>query len=141
MSSRSTVLRGIFQSSLLLAMITTTANLRGAESRPDPAQLPAVGWPDPLVMLDGSPVTSKKMWEQRRRPELKKLFEHYMYGTMPPAPKLRATVEREDKAFFGGKATMKEVALALGPANAPRMHVLLVVPNQRRKAAPVFVGL
>ena len=54
---------------------------------PPADQLPArPEMPDPLVMLDGSPVTSKKMWREKRRPELKALFEHYMYGSAPPAP-------------------------------------------------------
>ena len=36
--------------------------------------------PDPLVMMDGSRVTSKRQWNEERRPELKALFQHYMYG-------------------------------------------------------------
>src|SRR6185369_7874065 len=36
--------------------------------------------PDPLVMLNGEKVASQKEWFDRRRPELKGLFEEYMYG-------------------------------------------------------------
>jgi len=123
-------------------LLLTVATLQAAEPFADGAKLPQLsGWPDPLVMLDGSPVTSKKMWREKRRPELKALFEHYMYGSAPPAPaKLSFTVDREDKTFFSGKATLKEVTIVLGTANAPQLHLLLVTPNQRRKA-PVFVGI
>ena len=60
----------------------------------------------------------------------------------PPARlKIESTIERVDKNFFGGKATKKEVTIAFGPPDAPRIHLLLVVPNDRKKPAPVFVGL
>ena len=42
--------------------------------------------PDPLVMLDGTRVTTKEQWETKRKPELKALFQHYMYGRLPPTP-------------------------------------------------------
>lgn len=116
---------------------------KAADSFADAAQLPArSAWPDPLVMLDGTPVTTKKLWVTKRRPELKELFQHYMYGAMPPAPaQAQFKLDREDKACLNGKATLKEVTIALGPAEAPAIHLLLVVPNQRRKPTPVFLGL
>jgi hypothetical protein len=93
-------------------------------------------------MLNGNAVKTKKQWVTKRRPELKALFEHYMYGHAPPAPgKMRFAVERVDTNFFGGKATKKEVTIHLGPADAPRIQLLMVVPNERKEAAPAFVGL
>src|SRR5215510_13569561 len=65
--------------------------------------------PDPLVMLDGTRVTSKDQWFKERRPELKKLFQHYMYGEFPPAVKVEAKVEHTDAQAFGGKATLKDI--------------------------------
>jgi hypothetical protein len=97
--------------------------------------------PDPLVVQNGERVTSKEQWVKERRPELKALFEHYMYGAMPPAPKLESKIERVDKNFFGGKATKKEVTLTLGASDAPQLHLLVITPNQRAQPAPVFVGL
>ena len=52
-----------------------------------------------------------------------------------------ALVERVDPKFFGGKATKREVTLRFGPPSAPSIHLLLIVPNNRSAAAPVFVGL
>src|SRR6185369_12679689 len=68
--------------------------------------------PDPLVMLNGEKVTSQKQWFDRRRPELKDLFEEYMYGAIPPKPAEMKTVtlgEYDD--FLEGKAKLKLVRL------------------------------
>lgn len=97
--------------------------------------------PDPLVTFDGQRVKTAGEWRERRRPELKKLFEFYMYGQAPAAPdNLKAKVERVDRGFFGGKATKKEVGISFGPPGTPAIHLLLVVPNRRSGPAPVFVG-
>src|SRR5436305_14324599 len=64
-----------------------------AADYPEIDKLPArMELPDPLVMFDGTPVTTRKQWTERRAPELKALFQHYMYGDIPAAPKISATV-------------------------------------------------
>ncbi|MCS7047461.1 MAG: acetylxylan esterase, partial [Gemmataceae bacterium] len=95
--------------------------------------------PDPLVMLDGTRVTSKEQWFSQRRPELKKLFQHYMYGELPAAVSVEAKVEHEDAKALGGKATLRDITLTLGGKH--KVHLLLVIPNQRSGRVPVFVGL
>ncbi len=97
--------------------------------------------PDPLVMFEGERVSSKKQWFDKRRPELKALFQYYMYGYMPKPEKIAAKVEQEDARAFGGKATLREVTISFGPSGTPPIHLLLVIPNHRRGPAPVFVGL
>jgi hypothetical protein len=98
--------------------------------------------PDPLVMFDGTPVTTKEQWFAKRRPEIKALFEHYMYGKAPAPPKnVSGTVDRRDAGYFDGKATKEEITIHFGPSGTPPIHLLLVVPNQRRGKAPVFVAL
>jgi len=37
-------------------------------------------------MANGQPVTSARMWMEKRRPELLKLFETYEYGRSPGRP-------------------------------------------------------
>src|SRR5260370_35125542 len=51
--------------------------------------------PNPFTFADGSPVRAMDDW-QRRREELKDLFQDYMYGHMPPKPK-KMTIVRGDK--------------------------------------------
>src|SRR4051794_29651475 len=109
---------------------------------PSVTELPArAELPDPLVMFDGRRVTSREQWERERRPELKRLFQHYMYGYAPSPEKVAATIERESGQLFGGKATKREVLLRFGPEGTPPIHLLLVVPNLRKGPAPVFLGI
>lgn len=108
---------------------------------PDVDALPArPGLPDPLVMLEGTKVTTPDQWRQKRRPELQALFEHYMYGKAPAPVPVKATVVSVDPAAFGGKATRKDVALSFGPPGTPEVDLLIVVPNKRDRPAPVFLG-
>lgn len=123
---------------LLLAPLTAAA----AEGFPAADRLPVVeSFPDPLVLRDGTKVTTPQQWRERARPELKALLQHYMYGTLPPPAKVTGKLIREDKKALDGKATLKEVLLHIGTGKAPPVHLLLVVPNQRSGPAPVFVGL
>jgi hypothetical protein len=127
------------------AAIMTAALSAAAAAAADPfppaADLPAsAGLPDPLICRDGTKVTSREQWAARRRPELRALFEHYMYGRTPtPAVKTSAKVVRTDPKFLGGKATLKEIDLSFGEG-VPTVQLLLVVPNDRKGPAPVFVG-
>jgi hypothetical protein len=98
--------------------------------------------PDPLMMLDGRRVTTRGQWENKRRPELKEAFQHYMYGQIPSRPaKLEINLVGEYHDFLGGKATLKLITLQAGPRNGPRIDLMLVVPNERRGPAPVFLAM
>ena len=127
----------------LLVVLTCPAVSGHAEDFPEPDALPVKPeLPDPLVMRNGKKVTSREDWFARRKPELRALFAHYMYGHSPTSPlDLRVKVEREDSRALDGKATKKEVTLSFGPADAPRIHLLLFVPNERKGPAPAFLGL
>jgi dienelactone hydrolase len=108
---------------------------------PSPDRLPErTKLPDPLVMLDGEKITTKEDWLAKRKPELKALFQHYMYGKLPPPHKVEGKVIHEDKKAFKGKATLQEIAITL-EKDWPAIHVLFVFPNERKKPAPVFTGM
>jgi hypothetical protein len=112
---------------------------------PDPASLPRrPELPDPLTMFDGTKIASAQDWESKRKPELKALFQHYMYGYLPAKPQRWAVEEvlLTDPQFLDGKATLSESRLAFfGPDLKQKLHVLLVVPNKRSGPVPVFVGM
>jgi hypothetical protein len=110
---------------------------------PAPLSLPArAEMPDPLVTFGGEKVRSKAEWAEARRPELQRLFQHYMYGAIPPVPgKVRARVLGQYADFLAGKATLKLVSLETGPGTAPQINLMLVVPNGRKGPAPVFLAL
>lgn len=106
-----------------------------AETFPDFEQLPArPELPDPLVMFDGTAVKTAADWHQKRKPELKRLFQHYMYGELPAAQPISAREISRDENCLGGKATRREVALSLGPADCPPIHLLIVAPKSGRPA-------
>ncbi|MDB5313192.1 MAG: acetylxylan esterase [Gemmataceae bacterium] len=108
---------------------------------PPPDKLPAKpGLPDPTVMLDGSKTTTKDQWEAKRKPELKTLFQHYMYGRYPAKPEtVTGKVLFEDAKAFGGKGTLREVEITFGPPEWPKMYLLVAVPSGGAPAA-CFVG-
>lgn len=93
-------------------------------------------WPNPL---GSPPATTRQQWENGQRPKLRADFEREMYGHYPAKTAVRAKVLYEDKAAFGGKATLREVALTCAPG-APPVHWLIAIPNGQKPAA-AFVGL
>ena len=109
---------------------------------PPPDKLPAnPNPPDVLVALDGTKVATKEQWGAKRRPELKALFEHYMYGTQPAKPaKVTGKVLFNDDKAFGGKGTLREVEITFGPPEWPKMYLLVALPNDRKGGVPCFVG-
>ncbi|NLF32851.1 MAG: acetylxylan esterase, partial [Planctomycetes bacterium] len=110
-------------------------------SFPPVDQLPvSAELPDPLVMFDGTPVRTSEQWFAGRRVELGELFQHYMYGTMPPAPPLRASVAFEDASYLDGQVTLREVTIGLTPdADGPTMHLLVATPNHVDGPVPCFI--
>ena len=108
---------------------------------PAPEALPVQEkMPDPLVGLDGRKVASKEAWFAKRRPELKRLFEHYMYGRFPAPRPVSGNVLFEVRAALGGKAVVAEIELTVEGAAAAPFRMLLVLPANKPKA-PVFLGL
>jgi len=128
-----------------VAVAQSTGNKLRVPNFPPVDELPVQrNLPDPLVMLDGTRVTSAQQWTERRRPELKALFQHYMYGYTPPSPGITSRVMKTDSTLFGGKATLKEVEIRfnnLTGDDAPHIHLALFVPNGAKGPLPVFLGL
>jgi len=108
---------------------------------PEPAALPAKPeLPDPLVMFDGSRITTRDDWEAKRKPELRALVQHYEYGRIPAAPgKLEFRPLAESREIFGGKATLREIAVRWDDRG--EMALLVIVPTKRAKPVACFVGL
>lgn len=96
------------------------------------------GLPDPLVRLDGTPVTSAEEWFGDRKPEVLALFERHMYGRTPPGSvPVQVDILAQDMAF-GGKAIRQEIRLTFDGRVA--MELLVFLPDEQRPS-PVFLGL
>jgi len=119
--------------------------LTGCEKQlPDVKDLPEQqALPDPFVMLDGTRIETRSDWYNKRRPELKKLFQHYIYGYLPPKPQMRFETVKMDPGMFKGQATYKEIIIhmVLPGGQEQQINLAVFVPNQRDAAAPVFVAL
>lgn len=128
----------------LSALALLCAGTAASPEFPPVDKLPSVSeLPDPLRMLDGTPVTTTEEWYQKRRPELKALFQHYIYGFMPPPPGIIARVVNTDRNAFGGKATLKEVEIRFRGLDkgAPTILLAVFIPNQVAGRVPVFLML
>jgi len=109
----------------------------------DEAKVPAYTLPDPLVMSDGTPVTDAATWSGKRRPEILKLFQTFVYGRTPGRPpQMTFKLTSIDRHALGGRATRKQIAvLFTGRAEGPQMHILIYLPNGIDKPVPLIVGL
>lgn len=125
---------------LLMLSLFSTLGDRGLAAYPEAKDLPSqAGLPDPLVMLDGTKVTTKQQWTDKRRPELKALFSHYMYGSLPPAMKFKVSSLHKNTQALGGKATLEEIGIDFG-FEGHLLRVLLVTPNGKKSPVGCFVG-
>lgn len=137
----------------LAIAIVLLANDVFAQNFPPFADLkPQAELPNPLVSLSGKKVETKEDWEQTRRPELKQLFQHYMYGKLPPNPAgLKVKQLFADPELLNGKATLRELLVEFAwpgkvvgsdsQNSRHKLHVLLITPNERKAPAPLFIGL
>lgn len=118
--------------------------------------------PDPLLLNNGTPVTDRQTWIEKRRPEIIRLFETYVYGKTPTMPlpisfnmfhEAHVTVHRER----GGQpieAIRRQIRISFSEEDvadegdygrnehdkATGMDLLLYIPKVKRRV-PVFIGL
>lgn len=109
----------------------------------DESKVPTYTLPDPLVMADGRRVTDPQTWRSKRRPEILKLFEKYVYGKAPGRPAgqhFQVLSVAEDA--LGGKGARKEVRVHFTAAEeGPKMDILIYLPAEARPPVPAFLGL
>jgi hypothetical protein len=137
---------------LLIGTLAMVASLVAAADPADPqppdanydeSKVPPYTLPDPLVLANGERVTDARAWTERRRPQLMRLFETQVYGRTPDrALPLRFEPGEADPQALGGKATRKEVSIYFTPdRDAPRLDLLIYLPNSAKRPVPVFLGL
>jgi hypothetical protein len=103
----------------------------------DEEKVPAYSLPD---LLAGT--RTVKDWEKKRRPELLKLFEEEMYGSVPGKPAgLHFRVRDNDPAALGGLATRRQVRIFFDSEESAFEDLLVYIPNGRKGPAPAFLGV
>ena len=103
----------------------------------DEEKVPAYTLPD---LLAGT--RTVKDWEKKRRPELVKLFEDEMFGSVPGEPEgLHFRVRDNDPSALGGLATRRQVRIFFNAEESEYEDLLLYIPNRRKGPAPAFMGV
>lgn len=99
--------------------------------------------PDPLIMENGKKVKNTKVWEQKQRPALIRLFEEEEYGKMPAAPQnLTFNVFDKGTTVFNGKAIRKQVTVYLTKDTSDhRMEILIYLPADAKGPVPLFLNI
>jgi pimeloyl-ACP methyl ester carboxylesterase len=100
---------------------------KSGELPPDFDALPRInGLPEPLRFLDGHAVATPLDW-QKRRAEIRRLFEKYDLGTFPPKPKLDRAVLLDETPGKG--YLVRNVRLEFGPGSKGTMRVQVMIPD------------
>jgi len=99
--------------------------------------------PSPFVMLDGTRVTTPDEWYTKRRPELKQLFQHYVYGYIPALKGVEPVGQLLTEGVLDGKADLLQVDLKINSlmTAAPRIHLAIFLPTGNDGPVPVFLGI
>ena len=124
----------------------------GSENAPNPANYdeskglnPYPNVPDPLVMNDGTKVTTAAMWNEQRRPQLVEMLSKYVYGFVPPnVPKVSWTVTAVDHEMIGftpvtATDLIGTVDNSAYPAISVHIHMTLVTPENVHRPVPVLM--
>jgi hypothetical protein len=101
--------------------------------------------PDPLVLNDGKPVTTAKMWWTKRRPEIVEYFDREVYGRAPAhTPNVKWEVTSTKQETIGDvPATTKEIVGHVDNSSysqiAVDIPVTLTVPANAKGPVPVMM--
>ena len=101
-------------------------------------KVPQYTLPDPLVLNDGQRVSDAATWREKRRPEVLRLFEQYVYGKAPGKPDgVSVQARSTDRNALGGTAIRKEVTIRLSAdGKGPKIDLLIYLPKKAHGPAP-----
>jgi pimeloyl-ACP methyl ester carboxylesterase len=103
---------------------------RTGELPPDFDQMKSIPFlPDPLVLSNQGkdiPITTKEQWQQKRE-QIKKDFQHWISGTIPPPPNNIQAEIVSDKTEDGTR--LQTIVLHFGPQHKAKMTLELMIPE------------
>jgi hypothetical protein len=112
----------------------------GQGTRKPASELPEIKeLPNPFTFADGSPVRTNQDWERRRK-ELKGLFQDYVYGHMPPKPQ-KMTIKRGERVTDEtNNVTLQDLELKLEhEGKALTINVRIALPSDAKGKVPVVI--
>ena len=104
------------------------------------AKVPDYTLPDPLTLQNGEKVTDIQTWNERRRPEIMRLFEENQFG--------RAVGDSRDVSFevfdkgtpvFGGKALRRQVTMHF--RRELQVDLLIYLPANAKGPSPLLLNI
>ena len=137
----------------LMDLLHITELRRGPDGNPkspnaanaDESKVPPYSLPDPLVMKNGTKVTTAEMWWKQRRPEIVEDFDREVYGRMPAnTPKIRWEVTSTATENTGDIPTVVRklvghVDNSAYPAVRVNLQLTLGVPAKATGPVPVIM--
>jgi hypothetical protein len=108
----------------------------------DEATIPAYILPELLITNDGEKISSVKLWEEKRRPELISMFSTHIYGVTPDEKiNVRYRLLSENKNALDGKACCKQIEFTFSKGTKKvKALLILYLPGGVSGKVPVFVG-
>ncbi len=112
---------------------------RTGELPPAFDQMPSLPFlPDPLIIDQGGqniPVETMAQWQEKRK-EIEKLAQHWITGTLPPAPD-NLTIETKSETKIGALIE-RNILLKFGPGQNAQLNLTLLIPPGEGPF-PVFI--
>ena len=132
----------LFTCIILLAALQIQAAEQRRETNYDEAKVPQYTLPDLLTCNDGTKVTTKRLWEKKRRPEVMEMITSQEYGRTPSQKiKVKYETVAENPTALGGKATSRQVRFTFtGNGRTHEAMLLIFIPNNRKGRVPVIMG-
>jgi hypothetical protein len=100
----------------------------------DEAKVGTYTLPDPLTLANGKKVTDAKTWNEKRRPEIVKLFEENQFGKSHPV--LREShfkVFEANTPALDGKAIRRQITIYFSSdENGPKADLLVYTPSEAK---------
>ena len=105
----------------------------------DPALIPPYTLPDPLVMNDGTAVTSVEQWESQRREEILELFRSEVYGRSPGRLEgQHYKILDEEENIFAGMGKRMRVAVYFSQDERKFIDLQVFIPYVKEGPVPAF---
>ncbi len=118
-------------------LVYSQSSVNYDESAIEPYKLPEL-----LISSDGNMIESISAWEEKRRPEILKLFENEVYGKIPEeklSPKSTKLIEQSEEAL-SGKAIRRQTAVTFSrQEKSVTINILLYLPKGLENP-PIFIG-
>lgn len=96
--------------------------------------------PEPLVMADGTAVSTPEQFEKRRA-EILALFEEQVYGTLPKAGFTTSFEVIEEGEALGGAALRRQIKMIITTEKGSSEALMLLYLPKGNQPVPVVLGL